>query len=57
MVTTRNTVGPDILPHTKRAVHFHALGVHLQVSQWKYLDLDCLDATVAVILRASVVYG
>ena len=33
---------PGRLPPSERAAHFHALRVHLQVSQWKYLDLKCL---------------
>ena len=34
---------PQILPPTERPIYFHALRVHLQVAQWKLLDLKCLN--------------
>lgn len=43
MVTTRSAVEPENLPPTERATFFHSLRVHLQVSQWKHLDLACLN--------------
>lgn len=43
MVTTSNSVDPEILSPSKRAIYYHALRVHLQVSQWKHLDLRYLD--------------
>jgi hypothetical protein len=43
MLATCRSNEPKELPPTERAAHFHALRVHLQVAQWKYLDLQCLD--------------
>ena len=43
MVASSNVVNPDNLPPTERAAHFHALRVHLQVTQWKNLSLTCLN--------------
>ena len=42
-VTTSLTLRPQSLPPSQRAVHFHALRVHLQVCQWSTLDLKCLN--------------
>ena len=36
-------INPGNLPPTEDAVNYHALGVHLEVSQWKQLDLKCLN--------------
>ena len=44
MLGTRATVEPSDLPPTKRAAYYHSLRVHLQVAQWKNLDLRCLNA-------------
>lgn len=43
MLATCRSIEPRELPPTERAAYFHALRVHLQVPQWKYLDLQCLD--------------
>ena len=43
MVTTRSSIHPEKLPPTERASFFHALRVHLQVCQWKYLDQHILS--------------
>ena len=42
-VTTSLTLRPQSLPPSQRAVHFHALRVHLQVCQWSTLDPECLN--------------
>ena len=44
MVATRTEVEPENLPPTERATYYHALRVHLQVAQWKHLDLICLNS-------------
>ena len=31
------------LPPTERAIFFHALRVHLQVAQWKLMNVNCLN--------------
>ena len=36
---------PEKLPPTERAAYYHSLRVHVQVCQWKSLQLDVLDAT------------
>ena len=41
-VTSKLSLEPAILPPSERAAHYHALRVHLQVAQWKSLDLKCL---------------
>ena len=41
--TCKNDLESESLPPTERAVYFHSLRVDLQVSQWKYLDLECLQ--------------
>ena len=33
---------PGTLPPTERAMYFHSFRLHLQVCQWKYLNLHCL---------------
>ena len=33
---------PETLPPTEQAMYFHSLQVHLQVCQWKYLNLHSL---------------
>ena len=43
MVATRTEVETENLPPTKRATYYHARRVHLQVAQWKHLDLTCLN--------------
>ena len=43
MVTTAKSIQPEMLPHTERSTYFHALRVHLQVVQWRLLNLECLD--------------
>ena len=43
MVTSSNAIQSENLPPTETATHYHALGVHLQVAQWKNLSLTCLD--------------
>ena len=35
---------PETLPPTERALYFHSLRVHLQVCQWRYLNLHCLKS-------------
>ena len=40
--TRKNDIDPESLPPTEQAVFFHSLRVHLQVSQWKYLNLESL---------------
>ena len=40
MVTACKTIDSANLPPSERASYYHALRVHLQVSQWKYLKLD-----------------
>ncbi|XP_066914872.1 uncharacterized protein [Clytia hemisphaerica] len=45
MVSTSASVQPENLPPTERATYFHALRVHLQVAQWKHLNLRCLIPT------------
>ena len=45
MVSKRFQLQPENLPPTERAAFYHSLRVHLQVCQWKYLELDILDAT------------
>ena len=39
MALKNTTIEPSLLPPTERAAHFHALRVHLQVTQWITLDL------------------
>ena len=41
--TFKDNIEPESLPPTERAVFFHSLRVHLQVSQWKYLNMECLE--------------
>ena len=36
---------PENLPPTERAAFYHSLRVHLQICQWKTLNLEVLDAT------------
>ena len=43
-VTTCLALEPEILPPTERAMYYHSLRVHLQICQWKHLDLQCLKA-------------
>ena len=43
MVTSQSELKPASLPPTERSAFFHALRVHLQVAQWKHLDLECLS--------------
>ena len=43
MFSIRTEVEPENLPPTERATYNHALRVHLQVGQWKHLDLTCLN--------------
>ena len=43
LVSTSMRLDPECLPPTERAMTFHAYRVHLQVAQWKTLDLDCLN--------------
>ena len=45
MVSSSKKVLPEKLPPTSRAIHFHSLRVHLQVGQWKSLDLQHLEPT------------
>lgn len=45
LLATSSIVDPSDLPPTERAAYYHALRVHLQVSQWLNLDLHCLDPT------------
>ena len=42
-VTTSLTFRPQNLPPSERAIHFHALRIHLQVCEWSNLDLECLN--------------
>ena len=44
-LSTCTSVNPATLPPTEAAAYYHALRVHLQVSQWKQLDLGCLLPT------------
>ena len=41
-VTTCAVLEPETLRPTERAMYFHSLRVHLQVCQWKYLNLHSL---------------
>ena len=41
--TCKNEVQPESLPPTEHAVYFDSIRGNLQVSQWKYLDLECLQ--------------
>ena len=43
MAATRTKVELENLPPTESATYYHALRVHLQVAQWKHLDLTCLN--------------
>ena len=43
LVTTSLSLQPENLPPTERAIYYHALRVHLQVAQWKSLDINCLN--------------
>ena len=36
-------INPENLPPVEDTVNYHALRVHLQVSQWKQLGLKCLN--------------
>ena len=40
MVATAKNMQPQMLPPTERATYFHSLRVHLQVAQWKNLELN-----------------
>ena len=40
--TFKDNIEPESLPPTERVVFFHSLKVHLEVSQWKYLNMECL---------------
>ena len=42
MAASATSIDPGRLPPTERTAHFHALRVHLQVTQWKTLDIKCL---------------
>ena len=42
-IATHSSLQPELLPLAERAIYFHSLRVHLQVCQWKFLFLDCLD--------------
>ena len=41
-VATCAVLEPETLPPRERPMYFHSLRVHLQVCQWKYLNLHCL---------------
>ena len=41
-VATCAVLEPETLSPTERAMYLHSLRVHLQICQWKYLDLHCL---------------
>ena len=43
MAANRTEVERENLPPTDRTTYYHALRVHLQVAQWKNLDLTCLN--------------
>ena len=45
IITTASALQPERLPTTTNAAGYHSLRVHLQVCQWKHLDLDILDPT------------
>ena len=42
-VTTSLSLNPENLHPTERAIFFHVLRVHLQIAQWKLLDVSCLN--------------
>ena len=45
-VATWSVLEPETLPPREHAMHFHSFRVHLQVCQWKYLNLHCLGVDV-----------
>lgn len=44
IITTCSALNPEILPPSERAAYYHSLRVHLQVTQWKHLDIGILSA-------------
>ena len=44
ITTTLSPLEPANLPPTEGAGYYHSLRVHLQVCQWKHLDLHCVKA-------------
>ena len=49
MISKYFQLQPENLAPTERAAYYHSLRVHLQVCQWKSLQLDVLDATKRVV--------
>ena len=43
--TSKITIEPQKLPPTERAAYYHALRVHLQITIWRQLSDNSLDAT------------
>ena len=43
MIVSSSSLQPERLPPTSRTIYYHALRVHFQVCQWKYLNLNILD--------------
>lgn len=43
--TSKSTIEPQKLPPTERAAYYHALRVHLQITLWRQLSNNSLDAT------------
>ena len=43
-IATCLTLEPEKLPPSERASYYHSLRVHLQICQWKYLDIHVLQA-------------
>ena len=44
IIATCYALNPEILPPSERATYYHSLRVHLQVSQWKQLDIHIVPA-------------
>ena len=44
IITTCSALNPENLPPSERAAYYHSLRVHLQVSQWKHLDIHILPS-------------